>query len=127
MGEHHFNEFGANPSPEVVLTYVLAKTERLRVMPAVVVSPLHHPLRVAEHWATMDLLSGGVDKQVACDMEECAANGHRPGPVNSSYFLHFADTPEENGQARRRQIRFFHENALASMKTARRANTKSYD
>ncbi len=59
VGEHHFNEFGTNPSPHVTLTHILAKTERVRVMPGVVVLPLHHPLTIAEDWATMDLLSGG--------------------------------------------------------------------
>jgi alkanesulfonate monooxygenase SsuD/methylene tetrahydromethanopterin reductase-like flavin-dependent oxidoreductase (luciferase family) len=59
VGEHHFNEFGTNSAPHVVLAHILAKTERVRVMPGVVVLPLHHPLLVAEDWATMDLLSGG--------------------------------------------------------------------
>jgi alkanesulfonate monooxygenase SsuD/methylene tetrahydromethanopterin reductase-like flavin-dependent oxidoreductase (luciferase family) len=31
----------------------------LRLAPAVNVTPLHHPIRVAEQWATLDLLSGG--------------------------------------------------------------------
>ena len=29
------------------------------IAPAVTVLPLHHPIRVAEEWATLDLLSGG--------------------------------------------------------------------
>ncbi|MBV9552410.1 MAG: LLM class flavin-dependent oxidoreductase, partial [Alphaproteobacteria bacterium] len=36
-----------------------ARTTRLRLAPAVTVLPLHHPIRVAEQWATLDLLSGG--------------------------------------------------------------------
>ena len=32
---------------------------RIRLAPAVTVLPLHHPIRVAEQWATLDLLSGG--------------------------------------------------------------------
>jgi alkanesulfonate monooxygenase SsuD/methylene tetrahydromethanopterin reductase-like flavin-dependent oxidoreductase (luciferase family) len=31
----------------------------IRLAPAVTVLPLHHPIRVAEQWATLDLLSGG--------------------------------------------------------------------
>ena len=42
-----------------MLTYVAAKTQRIRLAPAVNVLPLHHPIRVAEQWATLDLLSGG--------------------------------------------------------------------
>ena len=34
-------------------------TKRIRLAPAVTVLPLHHPIRVAEQWATLDLLSGG--------------------------------------------------------------------
>ena len=31
----------------------------MRLAPAVTVLPLHHPIRVAEQWATLDLLSDG--------------------------------------------------------------------
>jgi alkanesulfonate monooxygenase SsuD/methylene tetrahydromethanopterin reductase-like flavin-dependent oxidoreductase (luciferase family) len=42
-----------------VLANVAARTTRLRLAPAVAVLPLHHPIRVAEQWATLDLLSAG--------------------------------------------------------------------
>jgi alkanesulfonate monooxygenase SsuD/methylene tetrahydromethanopterin reductase-like flavin-dependent oxidoreductase (luciferase family) len=42
-----------------VPTNVAARTQRIRLAPAVTVLPLHHPIRVAEQWATLDLLSGG--------------------------------------------------------------------
>jgi alkanesulfonate monooxygenase SsuD/methylene tetrahydromethanopterin reductase-like flavin-dependent oxidoreductase (luciferase family) len=42
-----------------VLANVAARTRRIRLAPAVTVLPLHHPIRVAEQWATLDLLSGG--------------------------------------------------------------------
>jgi alkanesulfonate monooxygenase SsuD/methylene tetrahydromethanopterin reductase-like flavin-dependent oxidoreductase (luciferase family) len=45
--------------PELVLAQVAARTRRIRLAPAVTVLPLHHPIRVAEQWATLDLLSGG--------------------------------------------------------------------
>jgi alkanesulfonate monooxygenase SsuD/methylene tetrahydromethanopterin reductase-like flavin-dependent oxidoreductase (luciferase family) len=59
IGEHHFNSLGVNSSPEMVLAFVAARTRHIRLAPAVTVLPLHHPIRVAEHWATLDLLSGG--------------------------------------------------------------------
>ena len=59
VGEHHFSTLGVNSCPELLLTYVAAKTKRIRLAPAVTVLPLHHPIRVAEQWATLDLLSGG--------------------------------------------------------------------
>jgi alkanesulfonate monooxygenase SsuD/methylene tetrahydromethanopterin reductase-like flavin-dependent oxidoreductase (luciferase family) len=59
IGEHHFNSLGVLSCPDMVLTYVAANTTRIRLAPAVTVLPLHHPIRVAEQWATLDLLSGG--------------------------------------------------------------------
>ena len=65
IGEHHFNRLGCLPAPEVMLSYIAARTERIRLAPAVVVLPLHHPLRVAEQWASIDALSGGRVKFAA--------------------------------------------------------------
>ena len=59
IGEHHFATLGVNSCPHLVLANVAATTKRIRLAPAVAVTPLHHPLRVAEEWATLDLLSGG--------------------------------------------------------------------
>ena len=59
IGEHHFNSLGVLSCPDLVLAYVAANTTRIRLAPAVTVLPLHHPIRVAEQWATLDLLSGG--------------------------------------------------------------------
>src|ERR1700730_10052509 len=59
IGEHHFNSLGVLSCPDLVLAYVAANTKRIRLAPAVTVTPLHHPIRVAEQWATLDLLSNG--------------------------------------------------------------------
>ena len=59
IGEHHFNSLGVLSSPDLVLAYIAARTNRIRLAPAVTVLPLHHPIRVAEQWATLDLLSNG--------------------------------------------------------------------
>jgi alkanesulfonate monooxygenase SsuD/methylene tetrahydromethanopterin reductase-like flavin-dependent oxidoreductase (luciferase family) len=59
IGEHHFSTLGVLSCPELVLAQVAARTRRIRLAPAVTVLPLHHPIRVAEQWATLDLLSGG--------------------------------------------------------------------
>ncbi len=59
IGEHHFNSLGVLSCPDIVLAYVAANTKRIRLAPAVCVLPLHHPIRVAEQWATLDLISGG--------------------------------------------------------------------
>jgi alkanesulfonate monooxygenase SsuD/methylene tetrahydromethanopterin reductase-like flavin-dependent oxidoreductase (luciferase family) len=213
IGEHHFSTLGVNSAPELLLTYVAAKTTRIRLAPAVTVLPLHHPIRVAEQWATLDLLSGGrvnfatgrgydrreygpfganfeenaavfaegleiVDRlwkndqpiahhgkyynfddvwitpkplqrpmpiyvasfsrptielaaRLGCGLvvaagaaasvhgslaevarlyrEACAAHGNKPGRLITSYFLHFADTPDEERIARERQLRYHRE------------------
>ena len=59
IGEHHFSSLGVLSCPDLVLANVAARTKRIRLAPAVTVLPLHHPIRVAEQWASLDLLSGG--------------------------------------------------------------------
>src|SRR6266705_3621566 len=59
IGEHHFNSLGVLSCPDLVLAAVAAQTKHIRLAPAVTVLPLHHPIRVAEQWATLDLLSNG--------------------------------------------------------------------
>jgi alkanesulfonate monooxygenase SsuD/methylene tetrahydromethanopterin reductase-like flavin-dependent oxidoreductase (luciferase family) len=59
IGEHHFSTLGVLSCPDLVLANVAARTRRIRLAPGVTVLPLHHPIRVAEQWATLDLLSGG--------------------------------------------------------------------
>ncbi|MBV8412727.1 MAG: LLM class flavin-dependent oxidoreductase [Alphaproteobacteria bacterium] len=59
IGEHHFNLLGVNASPLAILAQLAGATRRLRLAPAVTLLPVHHPLHVAEEWATLDLLSGG--------------------------------------------------------------------
>src|SRR5262249_7687525 len=50
---------GVLSCPDLVLAYIAARTKHIRLAPAVTVTPLHHPIRVAEQWATLDLLSNG--------------------------------------------------------------------
>lgn len=59
IGEHHFDSLGVNSCPHLVLASLVSETKRIRMAPAVTVLPMHHPLRVAEEWASLDLLSGG--------------------------------------------------------------------
>ena len=59
IGEHHFSTLGVLSCPDLALAWIAARTENIRLAPAVTVLPLHHPIRVAEQWASLDLLSGG--------------------------------------------------------------------
>ena len=59
LAEHHFSTYGYLSRPLLLASFIAAKTTRLRVGTAVVVVPLHHPLVIAEEFATLDVLSGG--------------------------------------------------------------------
>src|SRR5579884_1098371 len=57
--EHHFTGFGQVSATLGFLTYLAAKTSRIRLGTAVLVLPWHNPALLAEQVATLDLLSNG--------------------------------------------------------------------
>ncbi len=57
--EHHFTGAGQISATINLLTYLAAKTERIRLGTAVTVLPWHDPVLLAEQTATLDLLSRG--------------------------------------------------------------------
>jgi alkanesulfonate monooxygenase SsuD/methylene tetrahydromethanopterin reductase-like flavin-dependent oxidoreductase (luciferase family) len=59
LAEHHFSSYGYCPRPLTFALHLANKTRRIRVGPAVIVVPLHHPLVIAEEIATIDLLTNG--------------------------------------------------------------------
>lgn len=59
VAEHHFVNYSYSSRPLVLLSNLAARTKRIRLGPAIVPLPLHHPLIVAEELATLDQLSGG--------------------------------------------------------------------
>lgn len=230
IGEHHFNSLGVLSCPDLALAYIAARTQHIRLAPAVNVLPLHHPIRVAEQWATLDLLSGGrvdfatgrgydrgeylplnapfddnvtafaegvdivhrlwsqaepvshhgkhynfdgvsitprpiqrpipihlasfsrptidlagrygfglvlatfaanitlggVGEAARYYREACARNHKPPGRLVSSYFIHFADTPEQERAARERQLRYARECTAAVSPGDDNTRPKSY-
>lgn len=60
LAEHHFqNEHGSIASPAVFLSSVSRTTSNIGLGTAVSVLPLHNPIRVAEDFAMLDIISNG--------------------------------------------------------------------
>src|SRR5436190_10915450 len=57
--EHHFTGVSQVSASLNLLSYLAARTRRLRLGTAVVVLPWHNPVLLAEQVATLDLLCGG--------------------------------------------------------------------
>lgn len=59
FAEHHFSRYGLGSSSLLILGHIAARTETIRLGTAILVPPLHQPIRLAEETATLDVLSGG--------------------------------------------------------------------
>lgn len=59
FAEHHFTSASVCASPLLMTAHCAALTKRIRLGPAVVVLPLHHPLRVVQEVGMLEVMSGG--------------------------------------------------------------------
>lgn len=59
VGEEHFYSFGICPSPQIFLTALARETSHLRLGTAISLLPFDNPLRKAEDFAMLDILSNG--------------------------------------------------------------------
>lgn len=57
--EHHFDSYSMCPDNTQFLSWVAARTERVRLGTGAVILPWHDPLRVAEKMIVLDILSNG--------------------------------------------------------------------
>ena len=72
IAEHHFsNKYGILPDPFAYLAYLAGKTSRIKLSAGVMVVPLHHPMRIVENAAFVDILSNGRFQLGLC-------SGYRP-------------------------------------------------
>jgi alkanesulfonate monooxygenase SsuD/methylene tetrahydromethanopterin reductase-like flavin-dependent oxidoreductase (luciferase family) len=59
IAEHHSTPLGLAPSPSVFLAAVAQRTRRLRFGPLLYITPMYHPLRIAEEVVMLDHMSRG--------------------------------------------------------------------
>ncbi|MGZ6213252.1 MAG: LLM class flavin-dependent oxidoreductase, partial [Candidatus Binataceae bacterium] len=57
--EHHFYDDAWSPSLLPILSAIAQRTSRIRLGTFIIILPFHHPVRVAEDAATVDILSKG--------------------------------------------------------------------
>ena len=91
VAEHHSTPLGMAPSPSVFLSAVAQRTKRLRFGPLLLVTPMYHPLRVAEEVAMLDHMSRGR-------LELGLGRGASPVEI-ASFGIDPVNAPEMNREA----------------------------
>src|SRR5437764_5135980 len=59
FAEHYFSRYGLGSSQLILAAKIAGLTKHIRLGTAVLVPPLHHPIRLAEEIAMFDQVSGG--------------------------------------------------------------------
>jgi alkanesulfonate monooxygenase SsuD/methylene tetrahydromethanopterin reductase-like flavin-dependent oxidoreductase (luciferase family) len=57
--EHHFIDYGLSVDPATLASAAASRTRRVRLGLAAAILPFHHPLRLAEQMALVDIISDG--------------------------------------------------------------------
>ena len=59
LTEHHFIDYGLSVDPATLASAAASRTRRIRIGLAAAILPFHHPLRLAEQMALIDIISRG--------------------------------------------------------------------
>ena len=57
--EHHFSDYSISNDPLQLLTWIAARTSRIKLGTQCIIVPWHNPVRLAEYIVNLDILSGG--------------------------------------------------------------------
>jgi len=57
--EHHFSDYSVSNDPIQLLTWIAARTKRVKLGTQCIIVPWHNPTRLAEYIINLDILSGG--------------------------------------------------------------------
>jgi alkanesulfonate monooxygenase SsuD/methylene tetrahydromethanopterin reductase-like flavin-dependent oxidoreductase (luciferase family) len=84
VAEHHSTPLGLAPSPNVYLSMVAGRTQRLRIGALVYLLPFYHPLRLLEELCMLDQMSAGrLDVGIGRGVSPVEAGFHGVDPKTS--------------------------------------------
>jgi alkanesulfonate monooxygenase SsuD/methylene tetrahydromethanopterin reductase-like flavin-dependent oxidoreductase (luciferase family) len=82
--EHHFIDYGLSVDPAALASAAASRTRRVRIGLAAAILPFHHPLRLAEQMALVDIISNGrLDVGVGRGNRPAEFAGYRVPQVES--------------------------------------------
>jgi len=82
--EHHFIDYGLSVDPASLAAAAASRTRRVRIGLAAAILPFHHPLRLAEQTALVDIISNGrLDVGVGRGNRPAEFAGYRVPQVES--------------------------------------------
>src|SRR2546429_6875847 len=84
LTEHHFIDYGLAVDPGTLAAVAASRTRRVRIGLAAAILPFHHPLRLAEQTALVDIVSPGR-------LEGGFGRGNRPAEIRG-----YNVPPQEN-------------------------------
>ncbi len=59
LPEQHSKQDNLDPAPNILASFLIARTRRIKILPYGTILPLHNPIRIAEEYAMMDVISNG--------------------------------------------------------------------